>query len=232
MSVYTTQTFVCPECGEALEYDSFDSINADRRPDLREEILAASLSVAHCAACDKDFRPEPDLNYLDFENGLWVLAQPIYNISIWNTEEQKATELFAGAYGANAPASAQEIGDALSPRLTFGWAGFREKLVLKEAGLDDLTMEKTKMAILANRPGNPVEAGVELRLLQARERVFLMAWTNALTGEHQQQFEIQRGLYESVAESEDWGEIDAKLQGTLFLDIQRMFIEPEDPPSE
>lgn len=227
MSVFTTREFTCPDCGATLEFDNYDSINADRRPDLREDILTSSLSRVHCEACEKDFRPEPNLNYLDHKNGIWVMAQPIYDMARWDVEEQKTTVLFAGAYGKNAPASAREIGDDLTPRLVFGWAAFREKLVLKEAGLDDVVLEKTKLTILANRKGNPVAPGVELRLLNAREYAFRMAWIDATTGENLQQFDIQRALYESVAESDDWAEIDAKLNAGIFVDIQRMFIEPE-----
>ena len=227
MSVFTTREFICPDCGAKLEFDNYDSINADRRPDLREDILTGRLSRVHCEACEKDFRPEPSLNYLDHKNGIWVMAQPIYNMARWDVEEQKTTVLFAGAYGENAPASAREIGDDLTPRLVFGWAAFREKLVLKEAGLDDVTLEKTKLTILANRKGNPVVPGVELRLLNAREHAFRMAWVDATTGESLQQFDIQRALYESVAESDDWAEIDVKLNAGIFVDIQRMFIEPE-----
>ena len=227
MSVFTTREFICPDCGAALEFDNFDSINADRRPDLRGDILTGRLSRVHCEACDKDFRPEPNLNYLDYETGIWVMAQPIYDIARWDVEEEKATVLFANAYGKNAPDSAREIGDNLIPRLTFGWAAFREKLVSKAAGLDDLALEKTKLTILANRKGNPVIPGVELRLLNARDRAFRMAWIDATTGENLQQFDIQRALYEDVEESSDWREIDKKLDAGIFVDIQRMFIEPE-----
>lgn len=226
MSVFTTRQFTCPECGAILDYDNYDSINADRRPDLREEILLRSLSLVHCEACEKDFRPEPNLNYLDHKNGVWIMAQPIYNLARWDAEELKTTALFANAYGENAPASAREIGDDLTPRLTFGWAAFREKIVQMEAGLDDLMIEKTKLTILANRPGNPVEPGVELRLINARERAFRMAWINAVSGESLQQFDIQRALYESTDEGDGWAEIEAKLTSGIFVDIQRMFIEP------
>jgi len=227
MSVFTTLEFTCPDCGASLEYDNYDSINADRRPDLRDEIFNDTLSSVHCEACDKDFRPEPNLNYLDFKAGIWVMAKPIYNISHWDVEEAKATALFAGAYGAGAPASAREIGDALTPRLTFGWAAFREKLVLKEAELDDLMIERTKLTVIANRPGNPIQPGVELRVLDVREQAFRMAWIDATTGEGLQQFDIQRALYESTANTEDWAEIDKKLNAGIFLDIQRTFIDPE-----
>ena len=226
MSVFTTREFTCPECGATLEYDNFDSINADRRPDLRDMIITRDLSVAYCEACDKSFRPEPRLNYLDYENGLWIMAQPINALARWDVEEESATALFAGAYGASAPASAQEIGDGLSPRLTFGWPAFREKLVVKEAALDDLILEKTKLMILANREGNPIAPGVELRLVNAREHSFRMAWIDATTGESQQQFDMQRALYDSVANSSDWAEIDQKLTAGIFVDIQRMFIVP------
>lgn len=227
MSVFTTREFTCPDCGATLEYDNYDSINADRRPDLREEIISRSLSLVHCEACDKEFRPEPSLNYLDYKTGLWIMARPIYTLGHWDIEEQRATVLFANAYGTNAPKTAQEIGDALTPRLVFGWAALREKLVLKEAELDDLQIEKTKLTILANRPGNPIAPGVELRLINAREQAFRMAWLDATSGEALQQFDIQRALYDSMNEGDDWGEIEDTLKAGIFTDIQRMFIEPQ-----
>ncbi len=227
MSVFTTREFTCPDCGATLEYDNFDSINADRRPDLRDLIITRDLSVAHCEACDKTFRPEPELNYLDYKSGLWIMALPINALARWDVEEANATALFAGAYGASAPATAREIGDDLSPRLTFGWPAFREKLVAKEAELDDLILEKTKLTILANREGNPVAPGVELRLVNAREQAFRMAWIDATTGEALQQFDTQRALYDSIADSSDWAEMDEKLTAGIFVDIQRLFIVPE-----
>jgi len=227
MSVFTTLEFTCPDCGATMEYENYASINADRRPDLRDEVFNGSLSRVHCEACNKDFRPEPNLNYLDYKTGNWIMAKPIYSIAHWDLEEAKATTLFEAAYGAGAPSSAREIGDALTPRLTFGWPAFREKLVLKEAGLDDLMIERTKLTIAANRPGNPIQPGVELRVLDVREQAFRMAWIDATTGENLQQFDIQRALYESTANAEDWAEIDKKLNAGIFLDIQRTFIEPE-----
>ncbi len=226
MSVFKTRTFTCPDCSAELAFDNYSSINADRRPDLRDEIIGRSLSLVHCEACDKDFRPEPHLNYLDYKNGIWIMAHPIYDIGHWEADEQTATTLFANAYGKNAPASAREIGDSLTPRITFGWAAFREKLIIIEAGLDDLMIEKTKLTILANREGNPIAPGVELRLVNAREIAMRMMWIDATTGESLQQFDIQRALYDSVVEGEAWPGIDEKLNAGIFVDTQRMVIEP------
>ena len=227
MSIYTTEKYACPNCGTVYEYNHFASINADRRPDLREEVISGKLELITCAPCALDIRPEPSLNYLDFANGLWILAQPITEIARWDEEEARAAQLFDAAYGSGAPESAREIGNSLSPRITFGWPAFREKLVVKEAGLNDLAVEKTKIAILYNRPGNPVEPGVELRLFNARETKFGMAWVDAVSGKIVQAFDIQRALYESTAEGGDWSDIEQKIGGGMFVDMQRMFIEPE-----
>lgn len=226
MSIFTTQEYACPNCGKVHEYDHFASINADRRPDLREEIIADNLERITCEDCNLDFRPEPSMNYLDFENGLWIMALPLDELGHWDQQEKKAKELFESAYGAGAPASAREIGDALSPRITFGWPAFREKLVLKEAKLDDLMIEKSKLAVLSNRPGNPVGPGMELRLHNALELEFRMGWVDATTGKIAQAFQILRALYDSTDDG-SWGDIDTQLGGGLFVDIQRMFIDPE-----
>ena len=227
MSIYTTETYACPNCGTIYEYNHFASINADRRPDLREEIISGTLELITCEPCELDIRPEPSFNYLDYANGLWIMALPLPDIARWDQEEKRAEELFSRAYGAQAPASAPKIGNQLSPRITFGWPALREKLVLKEADLDDLLSEKTKIAVLYNRLGNPVEPGVELRFFNAMETEFRMGWVDGESGKILQAFDIQRALYESTSEGDGWFELDSKIGAGMFVDMQRMFIDPE-----
>lgn len=227
MSMSTPMTIACPNCGVSNEFDVFASVNADRRPDLRDDIIEGNFMRVKCSSCEVEFRSEPSLNYLDIGNGVWIMAQPVGAITHWAEEEAAAAEVFGDAYGSGAPAAAREIGEELTARVTFGWPAFREKLIVAQEGLDDLTLEKTKISILRNKPGNPVEPGVELRLLSVHDPVLLMGWIRATTNEALEVFEVQRALYDTIAVDEGWAEIGQALSGGMFVDMQRMFIEPQ-----
>lgn len=226
MSMYTPIQFACPNCGEMNEFDVFSSVNADRRPDLRDDIIFGEFMRVKCSSCEIDFRPEPDFNYLDFENGLWILAKPLGWVAHWADLESEAQALFDAAYGSGAPKTAQEIGNELTARITFGWAGLREKLIVAQEKLNDVALEETKIAILRNKPNNPVEPGVELRLLGLHDTVFHMGWIRALTNEAVEVFEVQRALYDDIAADDGWAELGEKLSTGIFVDTQRLFIEP------
>jgi len=226
MSIFSPTHFPCPNCGTENEFNIFASINADRRPDLRDDIINGDFMRIKCTSCETDFRPEPDLNYLDFGNGAWLLARPISAIAHWAEEEASAKTLFDDAYGSNTPAAAQEIGNALTARVTFGWPAVREKIIIAQENLDDVALEKTKISILRNKPGNPVGPGVELRLLAVHGTVFHLGWIRALTNEALEVFEMQRALYEDIAADEAWAELGNELSAGLFVDMQRLFIVP------
>ena len=95
MSMYTPIQFACPNCGEMNEFDVFSSVNADRRPDLRDDIIYGEFMRVKCSSCETDFRPEPDFNYLDFENGLWILAKPLGWVAHWADLESEAQDVAA-----------------------------------------------------------------------------------------------------------------------------------------
>jgi len=226
MSMSDPTNFACPNCGEMNEFDVFASVNADRRPDLRDDIVSGEFMRIKCSSCQIDFRPEPDLNYLDFENGLWIQAKPLGWIAHWADLETEAAELFDAAYGSGAPASAREIGDELKPRITFGWSALREKIVIAQEELDDIALEETKIAVLRNKPDNPVEPGVELRLISVHDPVLQMGWIRAATNEALQVFEVQRALYEDISGDEGWADLGKQLSAGYLVDTLRLFIAP------
>ena len=65
MSRLHEQTPACPEGGKPVEVGVTSSVNATRRDDLREAILADRFQRASCPHCGAGFRLEPDLTYLD-----------------------------------------------------------------------------------------------------------------------------------------------------------------------
>ena len=76
MSLFQTEEVACPSCGEKVNFDVVYSVNADRRPDLREAVLDGTFQEATCANCDKSFRLAPELSYLDVARRQWILVQP------------------------------------------------------------------------------------------------------------------------------------------------------------
>src|SRR5262245_26253514 len=135
MSKFQSAAVACPACGASVEFDVVLSVNADRRPDLRDAILAGTFQSQECPDCRKPFRLDPEFTYLDIGRNLWILVQPVDRLERWDELEDQARESFAVAYGPDAPRFAQELGKSVKPRVTFGWAALREKLYAAEQKL-------------------------------------------------------------------------------------------------
>ncbi len=198
-------------------------------PEAQEEILIDRLQCTTCPDCGQDFRTEPAFTYLDPEAGLWIAARPAEALADWQQEEAGALAAFEEIYGAGAPKDVQEIGADLASRLTFGWPALREKLMIAEHSLSDVAIELTKLAILRNRPGNPIAEGVELRLLDVRGPNLEFGWLTRRGGKQLDVFEAQRRLYESILKDPAWQEAATRLPERGLVDLQRLFIAPAGP---
>lgn len=225
MSVMGALRVSCPACGHDFEMQAAESVNADRRPDLRDSILDGSFQVQACPCCTKAFRLDPKFNFLDVGRGHWISSQPLEQLRDWAALEDVASTIFAKAYGADAPASARQIGDKLSARLTFGWPAFREKLIIRDHGLDDLTLELTKLALIQGVGGAPLKPGLEFRLEAVEGDDWLMGWVDGQTGREHDVMQVPRAVYDSVvAAPQAWAELRAQLSDGPFVDIQKLFI--------
>lgn len=226
MSIMNDVTVTCPSCEEQITITIAESVNADRRPDLRQEIVEGAFQVMTCSACGEEFLMEPELNYLDIGRGQWVSVQPVDRLADWTDVESEATDVFDLAYGNQAPPAAKDIGDSLSPRLVFGWAALREKLLVGDLELVDSTVELTKLALIHGLPGAPIQAGVEMRLIDVQDdgdQVY--QWANMFTGDVIETLVAPRSLYDSVVEAPDaWADMRSALENGPFVDIQKLFI--------
>ncbi len=227
MSLFTIEQAPCPNCGTLAEMEVFSSVNGDRRIDLTEAILAGTIQSHTCQKCETAFRVEPSINYLSVGEGLWMMARPLSAMAHWKDEEDIANAGFDEAYGSGAPDAAKEIGELLTVRLSFGWPAFREKVLIAQHGLIDVSVELMKLAILRNRPGNPLAPGVELRLLNVRGDQFEMGWIDAITNTPVELFTAQKSLYDEVDGSEPWAKLASDLSAGSFVDTQRLTIVPQ-----
>lgn len=225
MSIFMPLTVTCPNCGEDFDVDIVESVNADRRPDLRDEILAGTFQVVPCGNCGEDVRLDPMFNYLDIGRSQWISVQPAEKMRDWIGQEDTALEVFSVAYGAQSSGNAREIGKELSPRLVFGWPALREKLWAQQLGLDDLALELTKLILFEEFGVKPMAQGAELRLLGGDEDTFDMGWIVPDGDRIIDGMTVPMEMYQGVISNlGDWSEASEQLSSGPFVDVLKLFI--------
>jgi hypothetical protein len=232
MSVFRTLNIACPACGGETPFDLVHSVNADRRADLRDEILAATFQQMPCPGCGKQFRVEPEFNYTNLGRNQWIAAWPRASMADWRQYDAQARESFDEAFGEDAPPGAQEMGRNIVPRITFGWAALREKLFVRDAGLDDVTVELAKAALIRASPTARIMSS-ELRLLAVEGEELVFGWIDS---KNEQGIEINRVnralLSEIEADPTTWEALRTQLSGEMFVDINRLFLPQSEDEEE
>ena len=234
MSLFKPTLLGCPACGTQVEFQAVHSVNADRRPDLRDEILAETFQQQACPKCGETFRLDPEFNLLDTERGQWIAAAPLASLTQWKSLEDNAKAIFDRAFGEDAAEAAQEIGKTLRPRITFGWPALREKLVAIDHDLDDVTLELCKAYILRS-VDSPIAADTELRLLDVVGDELHFGWLLSADESEGPSMRVARSLYDQIAADADgaWEELRDELTAGLFVDLNRLMLpvaEPAPPP--
>ena len=233
MSLFRTISVTCPHCGTQQAFEAVYSVNADRRPDLRDEILDDSFQFETCESCKEQFRLDPTFVYLDIGRGQWISAKPLVALGDWPTEEEQAATLMAESYGATASAPAQEVGEGLSARVTFGWPALREKIVANAAGLDDVALELTKAALIRTQADLPLSVGRELRLVLVEGDVMTINLVDAQSEAVIESLDLPIGFYNHIAASvADFGNSATTLAEGTFVDVQKLYIGDPDAPGD
>ncbi len=224
MSIFIPVTARCRRCGTEVHTDLAASVNADRRPDLRASILDGSFQGMVCPGCSTPVRLPAHLTYLDIARGQWILTEDVGLFPQWRSAEAEAQALFDQAFGAQAPDIARELGQEITPRLVFGWTALKEKLIVQEAGLDDVVLELLKISILKNVAGPPMTDLTELRLVDASETMLTLRWTDERTEQALVELPVERDIYDALAGSlDDWAELRTQVEAGLFVDMRRLF---------
>jgi CpXC protein len=224
MSLFTPNEIVCPHCGQTSAHDVFDSVNADRRPDLRAAILDQSFQRIECPHCKGSFRIEPQMNYIDVERGQWLAAFQRDRIEQWRALEGVAMEGFNRAYGPASSAAEQELGASLKARVVFGWDAVREKLLAFDADIDDVALEQLKLMLQREMQEPPLPLGAELRLTEVLpDSAELTFAVQDRKGEVLEELTVPRDLLDDiVADPSGWESLRAQLTAGPFVDGLRM----------
>ena len=227
MSLFQPVNLVCPKCEAPVIMMAVGSVNADRRPDLREDILKDRFQDIECGACQDRFRLQPQFNYLDVGRGQWIAAMPADRMRDHLQVEDDAALLFAESYGDKAPQAAQQGGQDLTMRGTFGWPAVREKLLIREHDLDDVIIELMKLHILRSVPAVPLAVGVELRLVgtDGDTDAYVFCWLQTASEKPIEDLNVPVALYGAIlANPTAWQAMRARLENGAFVDMQKLYM--------
>ncbi len=229
MSLFEIQEVACPACDTRQQVEIAFTLNASRRPDLRDAIIDRSYQRFTCEQCEQDFRSEPHLAYLDIQRNQWILAKAQSHLAQWSDFEAAAQVLFDDNYGANANEAAQAVGETLTVRVVFGWSALREKLLIEQAGLDDVTVEYVKVLLLRALDETPLADDAELRFESLGDDGMLrFVWYVGASETPVEEVEVPRALYDmAVNDPESWRMLRETLSAGPFVDMNRLLV-PEE----
>lgn len=223
MSIFIPVQARCGKCGATAEASLAASVNADRRPDLRRAILDGTFQSMPCPSCGTQVRLPAHLTYIDVARDQWILVEDAARVTRWREVEAEADALYGKAFGREAPQVQRSMGQDMTPRLVFGWAALREKLLADDAGLDDVVLELLKIGVLRNVPAPPLSDTTELRLVSADDAGMKLRWLDGATEKGIADLPLDRELYDELAGNlAPWAELRGELEAGLFVDMKRI----------
>jgi hypothetical protein len=227
MSIFRSVELPCPACETPVEFELVYSVSADRRPDLRAAILDGSFQRQSCPACGTTFRVDPEFTYMDIGRGQYIGVWPVSKRGEWRACAEKTREVFEQTLGAGATAEAQSLGRKLTPRVVFGWPALGEKILARQAGIDDRTLEVAKVAVLRTRDDVPLPGEQEFRLVGELDGDPVLAWVRAGSEQRSEALRMPRTLIGEIeAEREKWKRAFDDVAEGLVVDFQREMLAP------
>lgn len=224
MSVFTQQQFKCPACDTPVDCELVHSVNIDRRPDLRDAILDGSFQRVECPTCGNSFRPDPEMIYIDRGRGQYIGVWPASRRGDWAACAAKTRETFDASFGANAPPSARQLGETFTVRVVFGWPALVEKLLAREAGIDDRTLEAAKLVVMRSGETTPVPGRRELRMMALQDGDPLLTWLGPAQDDDDTPatIHVPMALIEEIdAHPDEWKDLRDSVADGDVVDFQR-----------
>lgn len=126
MSTEISKEIICPQCGQPQKYHMFASINARENPELKEKVLGETLFDWRCQRCNYFAAMAYPFLFTDPEGGYVICVVP------------------AGTTGNVQPTDAVK---ELTKRSVKNLAELKEKILIFDAGYDDVAVELVKNAL-------------------------------------------------------------------------------------
>lgn len=221
----TPMTVHCPKCTADIAVEPLGSLNAGRKPHLREAVLDGSLGSQECKSCRTTVRVEPECTYLDLPRKQFFTVWPTTRVGEWKALETRSREVFDLAFGAQAPEAARALGEGVKLRAVFGWAGLREKLLAAEAGIDDVTLECAKLAVIRATADGRIAQPFSLRLVRIDDESMGLGWLPAGSDRPEEELAVPRTLLGEIeADADSWKELRTSLSGGVFADFKTQLV--------
>ncbi len=126
MSTEMQKDIVCPQCGRVQKLEMTVSVNSEENPEIRRDILREGIFDWECLSCGYTAQMAYPLLYHDPKHGFMVALRP--SPSVGKAEAVPAVR----GLRLRSVKSPQEL---------------KEKILIFEAGLDDVAVELVKNAI-------------------------------------------------------------------------------------
>lgn len=147
MSTQMNKDVSCPHCGAVIRTQMWPGISAEEAPKIRERILDETLFDWKCPCCGYEAQLVYPCLYHDKSKKFMVYVVPNGNgCELQPVDVSKTFPQF----------------DGMTKRVVTSLAGLKEKIMIFEAGLDDLAVELVKLAlsdVAASKHGKTVETG-------------------------------------------------------------------------
>jgi hypothetical protein len=201
------------------------SINAGRSPECRDRIVAGEFQRPTCAECEAAFEIDNPFMYVDLPRGQWIGVFATDDESGWREYENEPQEALAVAKAA--PAGELVTGNP-RVRCVFGLSALREKLILDDHGLDDVSVEVLKFCLVTMaEPGSKplIAEGRTLRLVDLTNTHFEMISAAEGTDDGALVLSVSREVYDDiVSAAEHWLKLRQFLTTGPYVDAGRVFL--------
>lgn len=161
MSTAEMEDIECLACQRSWAVPIYRGLRIGALPHVRAALLRGDWQIFTCPRCGARVQAHRyPVIYTDFPRGIYIAVEAV------GADPAAALAAHKSAFDACftlGPDVAEELGQSLRPRLVFGIGALREKLLILEGGLDDVSLEAVKGDVL--RAEGLGTGDVELRLL-------------------------------------------------------------------
>jgi len=132
MSTQISKDVSCPHCGAVVKTQMWPGINAEENPDLRALVLDETLFDWKCPGCGYEAQLVYPCLYHDKSKKFMIYVVPNGNdCALQSVDISEDFPQF----------------NAMTKRVVTSLTGLKEKILIFEAGLDDLAVELVKLAL-------------------------------------------------------------------------------------
>lgn len=183
------------------------SLNAGRHPHLREQVLERTLHRFRCPSCERLLVIDSDFFWFDYHRKEFIGVFP----AAMRTRSAECEAVLASTFEYTmrdyAPQFIKNYSEGFFVRTVFGVEELREKIIVHDAGLDDVVLEMVKLELFAAHPELVTGGAVTFRLdalLDDGSLVLLPeGFDGDLMGQPPLAIGVKREIYDALAPHRD-----------------------------